>query len=274
MSNRMIIDQTKLKENGSFSFPTDYLPKENYFYRIHLSKKGDPPASLIIGGKDENHIFFIANSESDIFLNCKRSESLFGNVDIKKSPQSQQLNEVDKMVLFVDTANFSGSPLKREFVENALDEKLRQFADTSSYPLAALYAIYKSNFESDIKTNPDFYIRFLKKWENTKSSYLDEFRKKIPVKKDRNFAFLYGFSGILLGIFLMFAFEKRRIAKSLNPIHELTVQERNIYTMLQKGSSNKEISDELNISLSTVKSHVNSIFSKLKVKSRREILNI
>lgn len=273
MSNQMIIESTNLDSTGNFNFDTEYLPSDFKLYRIYLSKKNNPPASLIIGGKDENHIFLIANKESVISTKNSDSGSIFGEIEIYNSPQTQQLNEVNKMILFVDTANFNGSPLKREFVENALDEKLRQFADTSSYPLAALYAIYKSDFESDIKTNSDFYLRFLKKWEKEKSSYFNEFRKKIPVKADRNLALLYGFIGLLFGIVLMSVLEKRRIAKSLNPIQELTVQERNIFTHLQQGKTNKEISDELNISLSTVKSHVNSIFSKLKVKSRREVLN-
>ncbi|QIA06804.1 helix-turn-helix domain-containing protein [Draconibacterium halophilum] len=274
MSNQMIIDRAEIDKNGKFSFMTTYLPADNRLYRLHLSKKGDPPASLIIGGKDENHIFLIANSESDIFFNCKPSETLFGNVDIKNSPESRQLTEVDKIALFFDTVSFSRSFLKRELVENALYEKLRQFADTCSFPLVALYAIYKSNFEFHVETNPDFYIRFLEKWEKERSPYFNEFRKKVYIKRNRNYyPALFGISGLLLGVLSM-SFISRLLKKpSKNVLQELTIQERNIYTMLQKGKSNKEISDELSISLSTVKSHVNNIFSKLKVKSRREILN-
>lgn len=274
MSNKMIIDRTEIDENGNFAFNTHYLPAKYNLYRLHISKKGDPPASLIIGGKSENHIFLIANKQSEVIITNSDSECIFGNLEINNSPRNQQLNEVNKMVLFLDTANFSGSSLKREFLEDAFDEKLRQFADTCSYSLVALYAIYKSNFESDIKTNPDFYIRFLKKWKNEKSPYFEEFRKRIPVKAGRDFAYLYGFIGILLGIVLMYAFGKRKKTDSSNPVHQLTVQERNIFIQLQQGKSNKEISEELNISLSTVKSHVNSIFSKLNIKSRKEVLNI
>ena len=274
MSNQMIIDRAEINENGNFSFATNYLPSEYYLYRLHISKKGDPPASLIIGGNDENHIFLLANKQSDISIKINDSESIFGNVEIKNSPRSQQLDEINKMVSFIDTANFNGSPLKRELIENALDEKLRQFADSCSYPLVALYAIYRSNFESHKEINPGFYTHFLKKWRLENSCYFDEFKKKIPAKTNRNFAFIYGITGLILGFILMYLFEKRRMVKSLNPIHELTIQERNIYTLLQNGKTNKEISDELNISLSTVKSHVNSIFSKLKIKSRREILNL
>ncbi|WP_319482636.1 helix-turn-helix transcriptional regulator [uncultured Draconibacterium sp.] len=274
MSNQMIIDHAEIDNNGHFSFETSYFPTKHRLYRLHISKKGDPPASLIIGGKDENHMYLIANKQSNISIINSDSGTIFGNAQIQNSPQTKLLNEVNQMVFYLDTANFNGSPLKRELMETALDEKLRQFADTCSYPLVALYAIYKSNFETHFTTNPEFYIRFLKKWEKEESTYFEEFRKKIPVEADRNFAFIYGIIGLLLGIALMYILGKRQNMRSPNPIHMLTVQERNIFTLLQKGKTNKEISDELNISLSTVKSHVNSIFSKLKVKSRKEILNL
>jgi len=52
----------------------------------------------------------------------------------------------------------------------------------------------------------------------------------------------------------------------------LSVQEIKIYRMLQEGKTNKEISEEHNIGVNTVKSHVSSILSKLKLKSRREVM--
>jgi DNA-binding NarL/FixJ family response regulator len=43
--------------------------------------------------------------------------------------------------------------------------------------------------------------------------------------------------------------------------------------LLKKGRSNKEIAQELHIEVSTVKSHLNKIYSRLGVKSRKEIVN-
>ena len=274
MSNQMIIDKVELHSDGKFSFSTDYFLPEFYFYRFHLSKKGNPPASLIIGGNDQNYFYFIANKESGITLNSFDSTALFKNTEILNSPQTKLLCEVNKMLLYVDTTNFYNTPLKRELMENAMDEKLRQFADTCSYPLVALYAIYKSNFEDNVKSNPDFYVRFLEKWKNEKSPYFKKFRETIPVKKNRNYsAIIYAISGFGIGILLRLFIFKKKNKTTKNPIQELTVQERNIFGLLQQGKSNKEISDELNISLSTVKSHVNNIFSKMNLKSRKEILN-
>jgi DNA-binding CsgD family transcriptional regulator len=274
MSNQMIIERSEIDETGWFLFETDYLPAENYIYRIHLSKKGDPPASLIIGGKDENHLFLMANNKSNLLIENQSGASLFGKVDINGFLPAKKIREIDEMVLFVDTANFNSTPLKRDLMEKALDEKLRQFADTCSFPLVALYAIYKTDFESNIAENPGFYNRFLEKWKDEKSTYFEEFRKNVPTEnKKQNYSILFGLIGLLLGSTLTFFILKR---KSLKPesTETLTVQERKIFSLIQAGKSNKEISAELNIEISTVKSHVNNLYSKLKINSRKEILNI
>lgn len=274
MSNQMIIESSKMDEAGKFSFETGYLPAENYIYRIHLSKKGDPPASLIIGGKDENHLFLIANNKSNLLIETLNSETLFGNVKIDGFQPARMSREIDEMVLFVDTANFNSTSLKRELMKKALDEKLRQFADTCSFPLVALYAVYKTDFEQNIAENPGFYNRFLDKWKDEKSSYFEEFRKIIPrenVKPD--YSILFGFAGLILGAMLTFFILKRKPIKP-EPAETLTIQERKIFSMIQAGKSNKEISNELNIEISTVKSLVNNLYSKLKINSRKEILNI
>lgn len=274
MSNQMIIESSKMDETGRFSFETGYLPAENYIYRIHLSKKGDPPASLIIGGKDENHLFLIANNKSNLLIETLNSETLFGNVKIDGFQPARMSREIDEMVLFVDTANFNSTSLKRELMEKALDEKLRQFADTCSFPLVALYALYKTDFESNIDENPGFYNRFLEKWKDEKSSYFEEFRKAIPRENKRqNYSILFGFIGLIVGATLTFFILKRKPQKS-EPAEVLTIQERKIFSLIQSGKSNKEISSELNIEISTVKSHVNNLYSKLKINSRKEILNI
>lgn len=51
---------------------------------------------------------------------------------------------------------------------------------------------------------------------------------------------------------------------------DLTEREHEILALLVKGSSNREISDQLSISLATVKFHLTSIFNKLGAKNRVE----
>jgi len=54
----------------------------------------------------------------------------------------------------------------------------------------------------------------------------------------------------------------------------LTNQEIKILQFIQQGKSNKEIAAELFIELSTVKSHINKLYAKLKVKNRKEAVQM
>ncbi|RXI98255.1 DNA-binding response regulator [Anaerobacillus alkaliphilus] len=56
------------------------------------------------------------------------------------------------------------------------------------------------------------------------------------------------------------------------PKHEaLTTREREVLTLLGKGRSNKEISEELHIGIKTVKTHVSNILSKLELADRTQV---
>jgi DNA-binding NarL/FixJ family response regulator len=57
----------------------------------------------------------------------------------------------------------------------------------------------------------------------------------------------------------------------VQPIEALTDREEQILTTVARGRTNSEISDELHISLSTVKSHIASLMAKLGARNRVEI---
>ena len=52
---------------------------------------------------------------------------------------------------------------------------------------------------------------------------------------------------------------------------ELSARQRDVFELIAAGKSNKEIMDELNIELSTLKTHINKIYKTLDIKSRREV---
>jgi DNA-binding NarL/FixJ family response regulator len=55
---------------------------------------------------------------------------------------------------------------------------------------------------------------------------------------------------------------------TLNPL--LTPREKEILLSLTEGKTNRQIASELNVSESTVKSHLSSIYSKLDVSNRTQ----
>ncbi len=56
--------------------------------------------------------------------------------------------------------------------------------------------------------------------------------------------------------------------------YDLTSREAEIIKLILRGNSNNDISDELSISLATVKTHVHNIFDKTGVRSRTELMSI
>jgi len=63
-------------------------------------------------------------------------------------------------------------------------------------------------------------------------------------------------------------FHKRRVAAA--ELDQLTKREAEILSQLAKGSLYKEIADHMNISLDTVRTHLQHIYNKLQVHSRHE----
>jgi DNA-binding NarL/FixJ family response regulator len=57
----------------------------------------------------------------------------------------------------------------------------------------------------------------------------------------------------------------------INVIEGLTERQREVYDLIVFGKTNKEIMTELFIEQSTLKSHINQIYKKLNIKSRREL---
>lgn len=272
MSYEIIIARAPIDSTGGFSFDSSILPEEDHLYRVHFSKVDDPPASLIIGSMEENHFFLIANRESPIEVKIGEGDKLINDISFSGFPPNESLQEINLITSYLDTLDYYSTNVNREFISQAVKEKLRSYADTCSHPLVSLYALYKTSFESDYKINPDFYKKYLRKWKKEDSEYFRVFKRQINMEES---------SGSILNILMVVLilalpivlFLLRRKMKTKSTFSSLTVQERRIFSFLRQGITNKEIADELGISLSTVKSHVNNIFSKLKVSSRKEVMD-
>ena len=273
MSYELIIDRADISESGEFSFSADFLSEEDQLYRIHFSKRDDPPASLIIGGRDENHFFLVANNLSSIEVKSISGIDLLNNISFSGYSPNNSLREINEITSYLNTLDYYGSTSNREFVRQAVNDKLRNYADTCAHPLISLYSLYQTRFESDYKMNPDFYKKYLRKWRKEDSEYFAVFRSQLPIEGSENniFGLLLVLGIIIFPIWLYFYRQSKKTG--INPFQSLTVQERRVFGLLKQGLSNKDISDECGISVSTVKSHVNNIYSKLDINSRKEVMD-
>lgn len=271
MSNKMIIAKTGIDSLGYFEFNITFLPKVENLYRLHIVKKGDTPATLIIGGKDENHMFLVLNRFTNLHLNTNSSSSPFKKIVFENSSQNNSFQNISNLVYKADSIASESSASKRALIEKQLYSDLLSIADTSSNFLVSLYAIYKSKFESNYSENLDYYNSYVKKWKNKNNPYYNSFVKQLPIQNNQRVIIAVILSSVLvvIGYFL----GKKSIYKN-RKIKKLSIQERRVYELLLQGASNQEIADRLSIGLSTTKSHVSSIYSKLNVKSRKEIINL
>jgi len=98
-------------------------------------------------------------------------------------------------------------------------------------------------------------------------------------KKETAPRYLYIIGGCILiafgAAYLIRPHLGQKIAQKNTPsLDNLSERESTIVALIEQGMTNKEIQNELSISLSTVKTHINNIFKKMKVKSRADLLNI
>lgn len=276
ISNNLVIASADIDSIGNFQIRLNKVPRDWSLLRLHIVKKGVSPNSLVIGSTDENYFFLIARRGSEIELYNDTDKPIFKNTRIEGAPFMSSFQHIRKLAIYPNAIDYENSVIEKEFIKDVVSEKLKLLADSCQNPLVSLYALYQTDFQSDYYQDPAFYDNYLLKWKNESSTYFESFRLKFPevqnISSGQNFhpkyIIIFTISGVIVLIGLL-SFNKRG-----PKIETLSIQERKIFGLLQEGLSNKEISAECNISLSTVKSHVGSIYSKLNIKSRREAINV
>lgn len=271
MSNEMIITKAKIDSLGDFQFDISFLPKASSLYRLHLTKVGDSPNTLIIGGSDENFMFIILKRDTTVNLKISESSPPFKMLQFENSQLNTSLYKVAQRIYKADSTASESDFLMSQFLDQKLNDELIQIADTSSNLLIALYALYHSDFEATNLQNQEVIHSFFEKWENRNSSYLSNFQTKAYPYSDKNSLWSLILTALLclaLGFFI-----GRLKIRSKKGIQKLSVQERKVYELLKTGASNQDIAEHFSIGLSTVKTHVSKIFNKLNVKSRKDLMD-
>ncbi|GMN10575.1 hypothetical protein MTsPCn9_24500 [Croceitalea sp. MTPC9] len=138
----------------------------------------------------------------------------------------------------------------------------------------------KKLLEKDIKENTQYYLSFIEELHNSgipqseylfleeKIAYLNQGILEKQLTQSR--WTIIGLLILCLGL-IGVAFQLKKKQQRDN-IPELSRQEVTVRNLIMQGKSNKEIANELFISLSTVKSHITNLYGKLNVTNRRELL--
>ena len=165
VSQNMIIGSSEIDSLGNFFINLESLPSGWCFVRLHVVKNGIPPASLVVGGMDENYFFLVANSKSKIEIKNTEEIPIFSEVSSSGAPYMETFNLIEELSDYSNTLTYDDALIEKEFIEAAVSDKLKAIADTSSNPLVSLYAMYKSDFNLDFDKGLPFYKSYLAKWE-------------------------------------------------------------------------------------------------------------
>lgn len=172
------------------------------------------------------------------------------------------------------------SSLSQKEKENRLSGYARDSLQILQVKLVAIKVLDEKNLlNRDIAENGSYYLALLQKLKESDippAEYLFLEEKLAYVNQEalgqqlkRSQWLNYGLAALVL-VFAFLAIHQ--IRKRRQPIlPELSKQETLVRNLILEGKSNKEIANELFISLSTVKSHITNIYGKLNVGNRREL---
>jgi len=291
-SSKLVINMAEVDEEGNFVLEGENLPDEDLFYRLYLMKNEntDFDACLYVGGHDFNSVHLILNNDSEIKITTdSTSLAPFGNYMVEGNTENLLMRELSSIVFPSFYFYKIQFPLELRLSEEKLHSDLKNFSDTCGHTLVALAAVNNMDFDSFFEKNKEFYLNFQNRVnaDLPKTAYARDFNRKMQyysgVDHSRGgpWKYLSAVLGLLLVLITGLWLRGRKIiadvTSSIRPNIErpdvrLTKKESEILACIKSGKSNKEIASELFVEVSTVKSHINKIYSKLGVSSRSDLL--
>jgi len=264
---------SKIDENGFFEFKRKQIANKNTIYRLYVNRFEKALKDTL----KVEQLFLLSNQDSIHFKKSKVPFTSYTNTNLADK-EWQKLRKYERQLR-------KGDFKREDSLSEAYLSNMRLYAkDSLQILMVKLIGIKqldnKDLLEKDIAKNPDYYVALLSELKESdieRSEYLF-LENKLAFLTTEVVENKYAASrlvNILLGlvivglIFFVFRFRNKQNQVATS---NLSKQEKNIQGLILQGKSNKEIANELFISLSTVKTHITNIYSKLQVANRQELL--
>ena len=291
-----IIAEYQIDSLQQFVFEGDYLENNSRFYKIHIDNCNDAISDakhLLKHCETSYSTIFIANNTDTISFPLNSLSQLFCKIK-----QSREINTAVLQInahqenLLANLQNTKNNKQRKIIYKNCF-QKIQKFSKSFRDPLAELYAFhlyanekafYQPFYKADL-INKSYYIDLLKRLKNKypKAAYVKQFEKDLNKNKvimTESNSSIKKYTMYIIGLLLIVSviinihlFQKSRNKDGLKIDYKtiLTNQEQNIFELMHQKNSNKNIAAILFISVSTVKTHINNIYTKLDISSRKEI---
>jgi len=296
-----IIAKTTADTTGYFEFKGNMLDTKNRIYRIHVDKcSEDTQDANHFNGhcSDSKEIIFIANNTDILKLPFSFENQVFCDIN-STNDKANAFVRIDSLKADMRFAYGEfRSEANRKLNNKKWFKTLQDFGKSLNEPLAELY-IYSylsdrtsdlhSYYVEDLKTN-NFYenlnlrlsanypeATYTKQYDNELNSDLYMLNSKVESKKDFNwFYVILGLliASVFLNIYLILQKKKNKKQSFESLKQKLSKQERVVLDLILQNKTNKDIAEALFISVSTIKTHTNSIYKKLEVQSREEVKSL
>ena len=266
-SEEMIVSSSPINDQGEWELTVPRQDEEKLF-RLHISKKDHPPASLIIGGNEENHGFLALGNETFLKYKSKENEYVFSDFSFQDRLNGMMREVQNIYFKWEKIDNRTSEQEEKLAIRKAAISELIKYSDTCSLLLPSMYAIFMSD-EGFNKQEVHRKMNMLRE-KYGDHSYFDDF----PSVRRPSMLLEYTLTGILilLGITVIIWIKRFNEKHKMDQLFSsLSQREREVFFLVKSGKTNKEIAFELNVELSTIKSHVNNIFNKLKINSRKDV---
>ncbi len=296
-NSEFVINVGPIDNDGNFIIEGDNLPEHAQFYKLFLLKEAQSEfdACLYVGGENHNFVHLILDNNSKVEIQSDATAfAPFGDYKVNGNTENQLMKELRNLVYPSYIFYEIKFPAELKFSQDKLNRDLFNFADTCSSTLVSLAAINNTDFDGYFETNIGAYNSF---GDELKSAFKDHPYTKDYFRKLRYYGpepvanesaiwwkIAIPFLCLLVGGLL---WQNSKLKGQLSTLQNtvatqpdskpdihLTTQEIKILNLINDGKTNKEIAGDLYIEVSTVKSHINKLYSKLNVKNRQEAIKM
>ncbi|WP_283777954.1 response regulator transcription factor [Flagellimonas spongiicola] len=261
------LTKVAISEDGYFKIDKKYFSDKNKLYQLHVRRLN----KIVNDTVNKQVTFMLSNKDRMVFEKGNRVFSKYvtsnsGDLEWQKMRDFQS-----KLITqYVNDEIISNS--QKSYVKDSLQILMVKLIGIKQLAENQL-------LDRDIHENPSYYIALLGQLKEStiqpteywflekRLAYLSQTKLEQDLKVSR---FLNVGLIVLLVLIGIVTLGIKSQTKIISP---LSRQEENIKNLILQGKSNKEIADELFISLSTVKTHITHIYNKLQVTNRRELLS-
>ncbi|WP_420602658.1 response regulator transcription factor [Flagellimonas sp.] len=265
---QMRIAIADIQDNGFFKFDKKHFSDSNKIYQLHVER-----IRQIVNDTVTTNVTFMLSGKDKIEF--KRGNQVFG--------EYSTTNHADKE--WQKLKAFESNLVSQYLVQGEMTDSRKGFVkDSLQILMVKLIGIKqlesKQLLDKDISENPSYYLDVLADLKEStidaseywflekKTAYLTQMVMEKELQKSRWLNMGLGFLVLVLGVVIIGMKKKRQAVL----ISGLSKQEKTVRNLILQGKTNKEIANELFISLSTVKTHITNIYSKLNVGSRKELV--